>query len=426
MTPAFELDSFEYVEAGPGLALVRLAGTWAAGNPAEVSLFSVADGERTALPSLPAPPSDGDVWRGAFSGTPELVRDASVRFELEAPGAGVVELPLPVEHGAAAVSEPAPVAEPQAAVAEPQAAAEPVRPQLPQREAPFPRLFGRRRMPAAAPAPVTDASLRQELAAERAARQAAEHAAAYQRERAEEAEAILREQLAGTLGQAAEVLERVDGYERHRVSFEQELAAIRDAHEARLAALGEELDEARAELSTTIYELNSAHELLDTAHEAHSLELKAARSQRDAANERQRAVEEQLVATQADVETLRAELEDRRELIERARAEAALANEQAAEMQASAERLRDAITVRVREAERRQTRRFGRGDQQPQIDPDALAAAREELREGLERLAALEDQAEALREGIREQLHGGGQSPLQEALPLEVVAPPQS
>ena len=95
-------------------------------------------------------------------------------------------------------------------------------------------------------------------------------------------------------------------------------------------------------------------------------------------------------------------------------------------MQTAAEALRDAIGARALQAERKQSRRFARGEHQPHIDPEALAAAREELRDGLERLAALEDQAEALREGIREQLHGTGQSPLQEALPLEVVSPPQS
>jgi hypothetical protein len=434
VAPAFEVETFEYVEAGPALALVRLAGRWRPGaEPGDAELFALAGGgSRTALDPLPAPPGADDLWRAAFSAAPELLRDAGARFELVPAGGGeAVALPAPVEHGAAAgpATPAAPAAERRRAVGPesvpapaPHAAAEPARP---------PRLFGRRRavtQAGAQPMPTTDLALRQELAAERARREAAERIAAEQRERAERAEEMLRAELSGTLGQAAEVLERLDGYEHERRSFEQELDAIRHTHEERLAAVYDELEAVRAELGASVEQLNAAHEQLDTVHEAHSMELTAARSQRDAAIERQHGLEEQLAAAHADVDALHALVEDREGLIEQARGEAAHASGEAAEMQAAAERLRDAIVARTREAERRQSRRFARDAQahpraqapMPPLDPQA----REELRAGLERVAELERQAESLREAIRAQLPGGAPSPLQETLPLDAVGAP--
>ena len=405
--PAFEVEEFEYVEAGPELALVRLSGTWRSGVPdGEVGLVAWLGGERTPLTPLPAPPAPDGGWRAAYSGSVQLLSDPAAAFELEPPGAAAITLPAPVEHG----SEPA---------AETFAA--PVARVAPRPEPERPRLFGRRRPVAASSS--ESAELRSSLRSEREARQAAERDAAEERARAQRAEAMLAEELRTTVGKTEELLERIDGYEQTRVSFEAELEAVRRTHadllaEAReehaleLHALRTELDAARAELAGAADDVEAANLHVDTLNEAHSLELGAARSHRDAAEQRARALEEQLAAERASLEALRARLEEREELIERARAEAALASEESAELQESVIRLRDAIT-RASEAEAAGGRRFAR-------TPAELTRSRDELARDAERIAALERQAEALRDAIHSQLpYSLHASPLQEALPLD-------
>jgi DNA repair exonuclease SbcCD ATPase subunit len=108
---------------------------------------------------------------------------------------------------------------------------------------------------------------------------------------------------------------------------------------------------------------------------------------------------------------LRTQLEQRESLIERARAEAAHGAEEVADLHAAMARLRDAIAIRARDAAMAR-RRFSRS-------PEALDRSRDELRRDADRIAALERQAEALRDAIHSQLpYSLHASPLQEALPL--------
>jgi hypothetical protein len=389
--PAFAVETFEYVEAGPGIALLRLSGVWQAGSPAaDVSLVVAAGGERVVLDALPAPGADDGTWRSAYSASPELLGGS---FSLVAEGEPPVVLPAPVEHGA--VPEPEP---------------EYVPPPPPQ------PLFRRRRQSTPEPPPADD--LRQALEAEREARQEA----AEERARAQRAEALLADELRKTVGKTEELIERIDGYEHGRISFEEELAAVRRTHadllaEAReehaleVTGLREELDVARSELAAALDDVDALNDHVDTLHEAHSLELGAARQQRDAAEQRHAALEHQVAETGAALEQLRAQLDEREALIERARAEVAQGVEETADLHAAVSHLRDAIAARAREVATAQ-RRFAR-------TPEALNRSRDELRRDAERIAALERQAEALRDAIHSQLpYSLHASPLQEALPL--------
>jgi uncharacterized coiled-coil protein SlyX len=401
--PAFEVEEFEYVEAGPDLALVRLSGTWRPGAPrGDVGLVAWLSGERIPLEPLPAPSGSEGSWRAAFSAPVSVVSDPAVAFELEPPGRDPISLPVLGEHGAAA---------------------EPVAPPEPEPEPERPRRFGRRRP--APEAPTSEApDLRAALRSEREARQAAEREAAEERARAQQAEAMLADELRTTVGKTEELLERIDGYDQSRISFEAELDAVRRTHadllaEAReehaleLHALRTELDTARDDMLAAQEEAESANLHVDTLHEAHSLELGAARKQRDAAEQRARALEEQLSEQRAALEALQAQLAERDELIARARDEAALASSESAELQESVIRLRDAIAARAAEVADR-GRRFTRSPL------EALSRSRDELARDADRIAALERQAEALRDAIHSQLpYSLHASPLQEALPLD-------
>jgi hypothetical protein len=389
--PAFRVETFEYVDAGPELALLRLAGRWAAGHPpGGLVLVAVAGGERVELPPLPAPPAAEGVWRAAFSVDADLL-DAA--FELEPPVGEPIPLPAPVEQalaGAEPVVEEEVEPEPQPDAEEPHGI--------------FGRLDSARR-----------GALKRALSAEREARKAAERTAADERARAERAEAALREQLLGTLGKAEELIERIDGIGHTGLSFAEELEALRAAHATLLGEVREEaateLAAARGELEATRAELASAREQidavnhhLDTAHEAHAIELSAARTQRDAALDRQSRLERQLADALGDLEAFRGR-------VERARAEAAEGAAHTAELETAVERLHEAIAAVAREPAR-PARRFARGG-------DDVERSREELRDGLERLEELERQAAALRDAIHSQLsHHSPPSPLQEALPL--------
>jgi hypothetical protein len=367
-SPTFTVESFEFVDAAPGLALLRIAGTWEDHfEPVGVELVAIVRGERESLPSLPAPAAADGTWRAAFSASPEMLDDRHTVFELELPDGGYFTLPAPVERGTATPVEPAAVVH------------EEVEP-----EAPKPRFFSRRRAPEPEPEPKPQPRLAQldPLAVEREARHTSEHLASEQRARAERAEALLSDELRDTVGKTEKLIERIDGYER-----------LRD------------------ELDATRSELDAANAHLDTLHDAHSLELRAARSQRDQAEERRVATEEELAETHAAVEALRAGLEERQALIERARAEAVEAGAELDDVHAAVAHLRDAISARAREVATSQ-RRFER-------TPEALNRSRDELARDAERIAALERQAEALRDAIHSQLpYSLHASPLQEVLPL--------
>jgi chromosome segregation ATPase len=267
--------------------------------------------------------------------------------------------------------------------------------------------------------------LQEALAAEREARREA----AEERARAQRAETLLAEELRKTVGKTEELIDRIDGYEHGRVSFEQELAAVRRTHadllaEAReehaleVTGLREELDVARRELAAALDDVDALNDHVDTLHDAHSLELGAARQQRDAAEQRHLALQQQVADQIAAIETMRTQLDEREALIERARLEVAQGIEETTDLHAAVSRLRDAIAARAREVSTAQ-RRFAR-------TPEAIDRSREELRRDAERIAALERQAEALRDAIHSQLpYSLHASPLQEVLPLreDRVAP---
>jgi chromosome segregation ATPase len=232
----------------------------------------------------------------------------------------------------------------------------------------------------------------------------------------------LADELRRTVGKTEELIERIDGYEHGRVSFEEELAAVRrthadllaealEEHALELSKLRGELDTTRRELAAALDDVDALNDHVDTLHEAHSLELGAARRQRDAAEQRLATVEHQLADANAEAEALRTRLDDRDALIEHARAQVAHGVEETADLHAAVTRLRDAIAVRARDVATAQ-RRFAR-------TPEALDRSRDELRRDAERIAALERQAEALRDAIHSQLpYSLHASPLQEALPL--------
>ena len=379
--PAFTVESFEFVDAAPGLALLRLAGVWAAGDPpADVALVAVVGGQRETLSSLPAPPAADGTWRAAFSASPEALADPLAMFELELADGRWIGLPAPVEHGSTA---PAPQPQPVAAPAR-------ERDPEPEPEAPKPRflsrLLGSEPEQASESEPARKLDSLDPLAVEREARHTAERLASEQRARAERAEALLSDQLSSAVGKTEELIDRIDGYER-----------------------------LRQELDATRSELDAANAHLDTLHDAHGLELRAARSQRDQAQERSAALEDKVAETRAALEALEAQLDDRTRLIERARADAAEAGAELDEVHTALARLRDAITQRAEEVAT-STRRFDR-------TPEALDRSRDELARDAERIAALERQAEALRDAIHSQLpYSLHASPLQEVLPLAADA----
>src|SRR5436190_11703135 len=82
---AFETDSFEYLEASPGLALIRLAGRWLADEECSLSdleLLVEREGTTLSVAPLPgggSPPAvaraEGTPWRAGFSVPLDLVSD---------------------------------------------------------------------------------------------------------------------------------------------------------------------------------------------------------------------------------------------------------------------------------------------------------------------------------------------------------------
>jgi hypothetical protein len=366
-SPTFTVESFEFVDAAPGLALLRLSGTWhVRDQPDDVALVAIVGGDRVTLPQLPAPPAAAGTWRAAYSASPEMLGDPTAMFELELPEEAWIPLPRPVEHRPPA-AEPGEELEMELA---PEPEPEPAKP----------RFFSRRREQE--PEPEREPEPLDPLDIERRARHAAERLASEQRARAERAESLLSEELRSTVGKTEELIERIGGYER-----------------------------VREELDATRRELDAANAHLDTLHDAHSLELRAARSQRDQAEERRAALQDQLADAGDAVDSLREQLDERDSVIERARGEALEAGAELEDLHAAVARLRDAIAVRARDAATSK-RRFDRS-------PEALNRSRDELRRDAERIAALERQAEALRDAIHSQLpYSLHASPLQEALPL--------
>lgn len=179
------VERFELVEVGPGLSLVRIAGEWRSGTPSGVTLVARHGGEREELTALPEPPGSDSAgeWRAAFSARGEA---PGASYELRTSDGRRVALPAPVPRGApvaTAASRPKPT-----------------------------------RPPPVAADPDSDAfrAVRDALRTERA--------------RAERTEASLREQLRIMVGETAEFLSRLEGYELRRAELEKELSWERLLH----------------------------------------------------------------------------------------------------------------------------------------------------------------------------------------------------
>ena len=206
------VESFEYLAVGEGLALLRLAGEWEGEAPASVRLLAWHAGGEHELLALPEPPSDGEdpLWRSAYSAPTELL-DGSASFRLAVAEGVLVELPAPVERGAAGPAPP------------------------PAAEEPSPD-------PAPEPEPVgTGESI---VALERTLER--------ERARHERAEASLRAQLEALVGETAEFMGRLEGYELRRAELEKELSWERLLHRETRRTKEEaerERDEAREQLA---------------------------------------------------------------------------------------------------------------------------------------------------------------------------------
>lgn len=187
------VESFELVEVGAGLALLRLAGEWRSGTPDGVRLVASGSGVAQELPALPEPPAEpGDLWRAAFSAEGDV---QYARFRLHTSDGRSVTLPAPV----------VPQLAPETYEPEPEPVAARVEPQAPE----------------------------QSWAAERA--------------RAERTEASLREQLRILVSETAEFMGRLEGYELRRAELEKELSWERLLHKEtrrKLDAAEAERDEA--------------------------------------------------------------------------------------------------------------------------------------------------------------------------------------
>lgn len=115
----FELASFEYLLAGEGVALLRLAGSWHARPERlvpEARLVMLIGGVPVAIPGVPDPTRsqalatpEGSPWRGAFRVSAEVIDQPGIDFRLEA-GEVAMTLPRPSEH-ARAVPAPPPAPE---------------------------------------------------------------------------------------------------------------------------------------------------------------------------------------------------------------------------------------------------------------------------------------------------------------------------
>ena len=168
------VESFELVEVGPGLALVRLAGEWRSEVPSVIRLVAVRGGVERELPPLPEPPGDGGgLWRAAFSAQANVLGSA---FSLDTGDGRSIELPGLVRR--------APAREPSRAESRSRA-----------------RVAERGGDPGPEP----------EAAPERRRFAPADETLRAERARAERTEASLREQLRIMVSETAEFLGRLEG-----------------------------------------------------------------------------------------------------------------------------------------------------------------------------------------------------------------------
>ena len=331
----FRLDSFERVEVGPGLALLRLSGRWRAGTSDGVRLVATVGGAAEELPQLPDPPPDGSgLWRAAFSADVDVLDDG-VDFQLQRADGPPIPLPGPVDRGLGASTlglEPA-EAEP---AAEPEPETDPE--------------------PGARPRPVVPAT---GVAGLEATKRTLEE----ERARHERTEASLREQLRIMVSETADFMGRLEGYELRRAELEKELGWERLLHK--------ETQRLRAEAEG---ERDAARRLVGElrAKVAHRNELlQAVRTGVDRGSARLADLEERLIALREVGQGISAQNGDvppdassrrRFEALARVRATAGGGIEQLSELEERLTKLRASIvetgTRRRVVAERPRRRRF--------------------------------------------------------------------
>jgi chromosome segregation ATPase len=108
MAPArFSLHRFEYLRASTESTLLRLAGRWAGDiTPPGDPTLVISSSERTLrVTPLPQPPSAADHWIAAYSVPLTLVRGVDARFELKLTESARIALPHPRERTIGAVRE---------------------------------------------------------------------------------------------------------------------------------------------------------------------------------------------------------------------------------------------------------------------------------------------------------------------------------
>jgi hypothetical protein len=429
-TPDFDVEKFEYVVTAPRVVVVRLSGCWRAGRPRDdVGVVGWLGGQRIPLFLLPSPEDDGSV-SVAFSTTPEPFEDRKTTFELELDGGGAIRLPPPIK------------ARPRRADRDRDRTSDERAQRAARREA-----VGERRSRAQRTA---DREKRE--AAERKRREAAARQAAAEPPPVEppppaeppppppppqQSEAQLTEELRSTVGRTEQLMQRIEGYEQSRASFEQELEAMRrqhaelleqtrTQHAAELEAVRNQVDSTQRELAAAVDELRSANSQLERLHEARAVEQEGDAADDDAAKEREAELEQELEAARAAADTaseaaeeLLERLVERHGVVERARAEAQHAHAETSDVREAVQRLRDEIARRAQSGAGTKERvRFA-------ANPAVLEGYREELQRLGDQIPAIREQAAALRDAIYSELpYFLRASPDQQILPLPDEQPP--
>jgi chromosome segregation ATPase len=232
-------------------------------------------------------------------------------------------------------------------------------------------------------------------------------------------------------------MQRIEGYEQSRASFEQELEAMRrqhaelleetrKQHAAELEAVRNQADTTQRELAAAVEELRSANNQLERLHEARAVELEGGAAEDDAAKEREAELEQELEAARAAAETaseaaeeLLERLVERHGVVERARIEAQHAHAETSDVKEAVQRLREEIARRAQSGAGAKERvRFA-------ANPAVLDRYREELQQLGEQIPAIRRQAAALRDAIYSELpYFLRASPDQQILPLPEEQPP--
>ncbi len=347
------VESFEYVEVGEGLALVRLAGEWRADPPTGFRVLAGTDD----LATLPEPPGDGDgLWRAAFSASTEVL-NPQTQFKLETEDGRVVDLPLPLERGVAVQAQPEPTPEP-----EPQ---------------PEPLAMPGSLSPAEADDnPPEPAVPEEEFLALEEERKRLQRALSTERARHERAEASLREQLRVMVSETADFMGRLEGYEMRRAELEKELGWERLLHKETRRVK----EEAEAERDQALKNLGPVE-----------IKLAEARRELDAAGRASR----QLVQARERNTELERRLEKQEALLRNAREVLDRGTKRLVEIEDRLVELRDEAATEP-EPEPEEPAEPALAPEQAHVVEEAL----DDVERGTERLALLERRIGELREGI--------------------------